>query len=369
MEVNFVNNYYKPGAATTLVPYALTMNHEDNFAGSQRAYFAGNIMVGYFTEANQAVGRRSVVSSGVPTPTYETFVSAPFFEHYVTTETATAAYKHVLSDVGANRPLDDHDTRVIRETRDKTYTYTGTGPYGGYPGLPNSQDDVGGWETYPSESRPAGWDTDGDGLPDWWEILHGTNASSPAGDFSDPSADPDNDGFTRLDDYLAWMALPRLETVAGVAADIDLSTLTTGYTSVSSRQVQLALADSASGTVQLLADGKTARFTPAAGFTGTAQFLHTVTDSAGDTMSGTIVVRVAAVAEAPGLPLLAITGSGDTLSLLFTGTAGLTYTLQHSDDLSDWTNFDTVVASGTVQTIAVPPVLAPAPRRFFRAVR
>ena len=29
MEVNFVNNYYKPGAATTLVPYALTMNHDE----------------------------------------------------------------------------------------------------------------------------------------------------------------------------------------------------------------------------------------------------------------------------------------------------------------------------------------------------
>ena len=363
MEVNFVNNYYKPGAATTLVPYALTINHEDNFAGSQRAYFAGNIMVGYFTEANQTVGRRSVVSSGVPTPTYETFVTTPFFEHYVTTETATAAYKHVLSNVGANLPLDDHDTRVIRETRDKTYTYTGTGPYGGYPGLPNSQDDVGGWENYPSVSRPASWDTDGDGLPDWWERLHGTNPSSPAGDFSEANADLDHDGFTRLDDYLAWLAMPRLETTAGVAADLDLSTLTTGYTAAPARQVQLALADSASGTVQLLADGKTARFTPASGFTGIAQFLHTVTDSAGDTMSGTIAVLVA------DAPVLAITRQDGTLVLQFTGTAGLTYTLQHSDNLSDWTNFDTIVASGTVQSIDVPPVLDPAPRRFFRAVR
>ncbi|MCP5547408.1 MAG: T9SS C-terminal target domain-containing protein, partial [Akkermansiaceae bacterium] len=122
MEVNFVNNYYKPGAATTFTPYAVTINHEDNFGGSQQCYFAGNIMQGYFNESNQTVGRRSVVDAGVPTPTYETFVSTPFFDHHVTTQTATGGYKRVLSDVGANRPIDDHDTRVIQETVTGTYT-------------------------------------------------------------------------------------------------------------------------------------------------------------------------------------------------------------------------------------------------------
>jgi len=364
MEVNFVNNYYKPGAATTLVPYALTMQHEDNFAGSQRAYFAGNIMVGYFTEANQTVGRRSVVSSGIPSLTYETFVAAPFFTSYVTTLSATAAYKRVLSDVGANRPLDDHDIRVINETRTGTYTYTGTGPYGGYPGLPNSQADVGGWENYPSDTRPAVWDTDGDGLPDWWENIQGTNTSSSANDFSDANADPDGDGYTRLDDYLAWMALPRLETTSGVAVDIDLSALTVGYTSAPGRQVS-ALAN---GTVSLLSDGKTARFTPNAGFTGMVRFTHAVTDSAGDSMSGEVGVLVtAAVATVP--PALGISADGTTYTLQFTGTAGLTYTLQYSDDLVTWTNYDTVVATGSGQNLSVPAGLNPAPRRFFRAMR
>jgi hypothetical protein len=291
MEVNFVNNYYKPGAATTFTPYAVTMNHENNFGGSQRCHFAGNIMVGHFNESNQTVGRRSVLSNGV-TISYETFVAAPFFEHHVTTQTATGAYKRVLSDVGANRPLDDHDVRVIQETRTGTYTFTGTGPYGGYPGLPNSQDDVGGWESYPAETRPAGFDSDGDGLPDWWESLHGTNPSSPAGDFSEASADPENDGDTRLCDYLNWLALPRIETTVGAPVDLDLSTLTRGYTAAPTRSVQLAPASAAAGTVQLSGDGKTARFTPAAGFSGLARFTHTVTDSAGDTMSGEIGVRV-----------------------------------------------------------------------------
>ena len=77
-----------------------------------------------------------------------------------------------MSDVGCTQPqIDDHDVRVIRETLDGTYTYTGTGPYGGSPGLPNSQDDVGGWDNYPVVQRAANFDTDHDGLPDWWEQI------------------------------------------------------------------------------------------------------------------------------------------------------------------------------------------------------
>ncbi len=369
MEVNFVNNYYKPGAATTHVPYALTINHEDNFAGSQRAYFAGNIMQGYFNETNQTAGRRSVVSNGVPAPSYETFVAAPFFEHHVSTQTATGAYKRVLSDVGANRPLDDHDARVIQETLTGTYAYTGTGPYGGYPGLPNSQDDVGGWEDYPTEIRPAGFDTDGDGLPDWWERIHGSDTASPAGDFSDANADADLDGYTALDDYLAWLALPRLETAAATPVEIDLSTLTAGYASAPSRTVAIALPESDAGTVELLPDGKTARFTPSPGFSGLARFTHTVTDSAGDTFAGEIGVLVAPADAVPPAPTLGIASEAGSLVLRFTGPVGLEYTLQHSADLSDWTNFDDIVASGSVQIVEVPLELAPAPRRFFRAVR
>ena len=294
MEVNFVNNYYKPGAATKLVPFALTMNHENDFGGSQRCYFDGNVMQGHFDERSQATGRRSVVSNGAPAPTYETFVSTPFFEHQVTTQSATAAYKRVLSDVGANRPLDDHDVRIIQETLSGTHSYTGTGRHGGAPGLPNTQDDVGGWEDYPAETRPSGFDSDRDGLPDWWENLHGTNPSSPAGDCSDANADPENNGYTRLCDYLAWMALPSVTVASGASATLDLSTLTKGYTAAPVHTVKLAPTSASAGTLQLLADGKTVRFTAAAGFAGIARFTHTVTDSAGDTMSGEVGVQVTA---------------------------------------------------------------------------
>jgi Immunoglobulin domain/Bacterial TSP3 repeat len=54
-------------------------------------------------------------------------------------------------------------------------------------------------------NRPPGWDTDGDGLPDAWEIEHGLNPNVP-----DQNGDFDNDGYSNLEEYLndiaAWPA-------------------------------------------------------------------------------------------------------------------------------------------------------------------
>jgi hypothetical protein len=128
-------------------------------------------------------------------------VPNPFFEHYVKTHTAIEAYENVLTDVGCNVPmLDDHDKRVIRETREGTTTYKGS--KSGLPGLPDSQEDVGGWEDYPEIHRPADWDTDGDGMPNKWEIEKGLNPE----DSSDGAPDRNSDGYTNLEDYLNWLA-------------------------------------------------------------------------------------------------------------------------------------------------------------------
>jgi alpha-tubulin suppressor-like RCC1 family protein len=48
-------------------------------------------------------------------------------------------------------------------------------------------------------SAQAGVDSDGDGMPDWWELLHGLNPLDP----SDANDDPDGDGQTNLQAYLA----------------------------------------------------------------------------------------------------------------------------------------------------------------------
>ncbi len=197
-EVNFVNNYYKPGPATQLLTY-LNPQFENPAFGPQQYYVAGNIMEGVAGPEGPTgpfKGMRVQGRQDAPTT-----VPRPFFESYVTTHSAKEAYENVLADVGANVPmLDDHDKRVIREVREGTATYKGS--RSGLPGLPDSQADVGGWEDYPEIHRPADWDTDGDGLPDWWERQHGLNPDNPA----DGAMDTDGDGYTNLEDYLNWLA-------------------------------------------------------------------------------------------------------------------------------------------------------------------
>ncbi len=204
-EVNFVNNFYKPGVSTKIF-VALNAQIEGVGKGKQQYYFDGNVMSGYFNEKNQDKGRKFTVSNKAIVD-YPVFLPKPFFESFVNTQTAEAAYKDVLSDVGANQPFfDKHDNRIVDETLKGTFTFKGS--KSGLGGLIDNEADAGGFTNFANEKRPADWDTDHDGLPNWWEEAKGLNPNSKAGDFSDANADVDKDGFTQLDDYLDWMAKP-----------------------------------------------------------------------------------------------------------------------------------------------------------------
>jgi hypothetical protein len=41
-------------------------------------------------------------------------------------------------------------------------------------------------------------------MPDWWETRHGLNRNNG----SDRNGDRDGDGYTNLEEYLAYMAVP-----------------------------------------------------------------------------------------------------------------------------------------------------------------
>ena len=50
----------------------------------------------------------------------------------------------------------------------------------------------------PTVSRPVGYDTDRDGMPDAWEATMGLNPASAA----DGKLDHDSDGYTNVEEYL-----------------------------------------------------------------------------------------------------------------------------------------------------------------------
>jgi len=195
-EVNFVANYYKPGPATTFF-YALNAQY-GGFPGSQRYFFEGNVMPGHFGLTNQTAGRTATTERGGTLPKdYSPWSDTSFFDSFIKTHSADETYSNVLANVGCNFPaLDEHDQRVIQETRDGTFKFKGSKT--GLPGLPDSQEDVGGWENYPEVHRAADWDTDRDGMPDTWEKSHGLNPTDP----SDKSKDLTGDGYTNLEKYL-----------------------------------------------------------------------------------------------------------------------------------------------------------------------
>lgn len=270
-EVNFVNNYYKPGAGSKIF-VAFNQQNEGAGTGTQQCYFSGNVMPGYFDENNQTIGRKA---SGV-TISFENFVNTPFFPSYVTTQSAKNAYKIVLSDVGCTQPeFDDHDQRIITETLNGTYSITGS--VTNKPGFPDNEADVGGFEIYPVINRATNFDTDQDGLPNWWETIIGTNINSGTGDFSDSNADTDQDGYTNLDKYLQWMSQPHFESPTGNKVDINIKKLSRGFTS----GVTYSVSNIVNGNAVLASD--VVAFTPTT--TGLCSFNFTVTDSEGGTMT------------------------------------------------------------------------------------
>jgi hypothetical protein len=288
-EGNFVNNYYKAGAATNQFSM-INAQLEGVGKGTQSYYVKGNILQRADGRidcdgTDDACGRRYSLSGGQVFD-WQIWVDQPFFPSYATLHTAAEAYKHVLSDVGATQPVfDDHDVRIVRETLEGSWTYRGSyNAPNGTPGVIDHPNDVGGWEDYGHEVRPADYDSDNDGLPDWWETkVSNTNPSSPAGDFSDTHADPDRDGFTHLDDFLDWMAQPHY-FVDGRHGTIPLAPLAFGFTAAP------AFAISATSNCEVRFEDDDASVVTVLPWEGRqlCSFAFTVTDSEGASLTRTV---------------------------------------------------------------------------------
>jgi len=226
MEMQFVNNYYKMGPATQLT----ILFSADNETGGDRdqfAYVSGNIRENKDGSLTQDKLGDTYRATG-PQPE-KAWVSEPFWDSHANIETARNAYKSVLSDVGANQPYSDlTDQRILDETQHGTYNYIGS--KSNIKGEIDDEMDAGGFEEYPETELPAAWDTDNDGLPNWWEELRGTNPRSRTLNYADTNKDMEGDGYTELERYLDFMAQPHLFLAPGGSAVVNVGKLFAGYT-------------------------------------------------------------------------------------------------------------------------------------------
>ena len=225
MQMQFVNNYYKMGPDTRME----CLFSADNEGGGERdqfAYVSGNVRDNRNNSLTEDKLNVTYRATG-PQPE-KTWCSEPFFPSYAQIESARDCYKSVLSDVGANQPYSDQtDLRIFRETLDRTYTYIGS--KSGIRGEIDDEQDAGGFEDYPAEQWPGNYNSDLDGLPDWWEEIRGTRAT-PRGNYVDTNKDLEGDGYTELERYLDFMAQPHLLIAPGQQATVNVPELFRGYT-------------------------------------------------------------------------------------------------------------------------------------------
>ena len=209
---NFVGNFFLAGAGGenpvggTTTAMTTTAGGTSVFNGNDttntRVYHSGNVKdTNKDGDANDGV---ALTNSDYGSAT---FVGSPYAVNYFgVTDSASAAFTRVLNYMGANwNNRSAIDQRIVAETLAGTGQITawndpthGTewnsllalkAPAGG---------GTGGTGIY---ARAAGWDSDGDGMPDVWEAAHSLNPS-----VADNNGDYDADGYTNLEEYLNEIA-------------------------------------------------------------------------------------------------------------------------------------------------------------------
>lgn len=217
---NIINNYYKPGPLT---PIDKPVGHrilKPEAGRSKLGYFVfGRVYAnGNIVEGNDAVTKDNwnggiQVQEQKDTEGYTANMKwdKPFpIDNPFPIMPAKEAYNFVMDNVGATFPKRDIvDQRVIEQVKTgKVYYKEGLDPESFYQfehrrlpadsykhGIITDIEQVGG---YPEYKGTPYKDSDGDGMPDAWEIKYGLNPNDP----SDAVKDMNGDGYTNIEKYI-----------------------------------------------------------------------------------------------------------------------------------------------------------------------
>lgn len=239
--INMVNNYYKAGPGTknktrvTQVSVSDASNGGDNpFPGyASRYYINGNYVTAASTPENYD-WKGVIYDSGLFTINGEKYIADP--NHYygkdqtyvqntngvdcirlkldepiesgeVTTHNAQTAFDKVVKFGGASFMRDECDVRYAEEAENGTTTFKGA--IAKRAGILDVINDPNGTEdpttaSYPylrEKQQEAGFDTDGDGMPDDWEVANGLDPNNP-NDANETTIDSAKEWYTNLEVYL-----------------------------------------------------------------------------------------------------------------------------------------------------------------------
>jgi len=191
--LDVIGNYFIKGPSSN-----------DRFAGqfyaTDHVYQAGNFadLDADGTLNGQLVAATDFHRADEKTYTMPTFVSAAAMHPSitVTVDSAATAYAKIVAGAGCSLRRDAVDRRLIDEL-------TSLGKRG--KTLPHTDDKgealAGGLGEV--KGGPAPLDSDGDGMPDAWEIAHGLNPRDAA-----DAAKLDGSGYTQLEVYVNRLAMP-----------------------------------------------------------------------------------------------------------------------------------------------------------------
>jgi hypothetical protein len=274
---DIINNYFVsgPGSGSNFPWYQIDKNQSIYYSGNLKDGNKDGILNGTSTTPYWYQGTGTVLTAAWSPETK----NIPVYS-------AAAAFRY-NSSVAGTLPHDEMDRLVMSQIRTigKGATGTGANTAGPNSGFYTSQTQTGlgnnGYGTIATGTKPT--DTDGDGMPDFWEKTFNLNQSG------NDAMTKGADGYANIEKYINWLADPHAKTLQNTTLKFDLSVYTGGFANVSPAYL---VSNATNCTVTLAADGKTAQIVPQTGFSGMASFKFTVTGSDGTAFTFTVYVLV-----------------------------------------------------------------------------